>query len=151
MTKVFLEFKWKNPQVISFCYLLCVGKYTQYNEGNKIGNVESIWSSTETSAVKVRAQVPKPDKKKRKVTETSTNDGDNDDSNPGKRKPFRPRSWTWEHFTRDPSSKPSNARPKCNWCGASNICDSHRNGTTNMRYDLLNQCKKFPKNLTLIR
>ena len=36
-------------------------KNTQHNEGNTIGNVESIWSSTETSAKQARAQVLKPE------------------------------------------------------------------------------------------
>ena len=115
---------------------------TENNEenttGNTIGNAESIQSSIETSVVQVKAQVSKLDKKKRKVTETPANDKDNDDPDLGKIKPSRPKSSTWEHFTRDPNSKRSNPRAKFNWCRASYTCDSHRNGATNMRYHLLN-------------
>ncbi|XP_072060642.1 zinc finger BED domain-containing protein RICESLEEPER 2-like [Arachis hypogaea] len=125
--------------------------------------VESAVRSSTDSGVLTKPP-PHPRSKKRKVHSTnvganpgatptnpspSTVETDEEDSkdeaNEGNRKPSRPRSWTWEHFTRDPKSNPSHPRAKCNWCGASYACDSHRNGTTNMRYHLLNQCKKFPR------
>ncbi|RYR21380.1 hypothetical protein Ahy_B03g066661 isoform B [Arachis hypogaea] len=105
---------------------------------------------------------PHPKSKKRKVDSTNTGatpiatptnpspstvetneEDDKNDPNEGNKKPSRPRSWAWKYFTKGLKSKPSHPRAKCNWCGASYACDSHRNGTTDMRYDLLNQCKKF--------
>ncbi|RYR19682.1 hypothetical protein Ahy_B03g064550 isoform B [Arachis hypogaea] len=133
-------------------------------------NVESVVRSSTNSGVLIKPP-PHPRSKKRKVDstnvgatpgatptnpapstiETDEEDG-KDDPNEGNRKPSRPRSWTWEHFTKDPKSKPSYPRAKCDWCGASYACDSHRNGTTNMRYHLLNQCKKFPRDsVTLVK
>ena len=109
------------------------------------GNTNSIRSPTENSEAQARPGIPKVDKKRKApppVGETSVDDSTED---PGKRKPSRPRSWTWDHFTRDPNSKSSTPRAKCNWCGASYACDTHRNGTTNMKNHLLTQCKKFPK------
>ncbi|RYQ85074.1 hypothetical protein Ahy_B10g104576 [Arachis hypogaea] len=68
---------------------------------------------------------------------------DKDDPNEGNRKPSKPRSWTWNHFTKDPKSKSSHPMAKCNWCRVSYARDSHRNCTTNMLYHLLNQCNKI--------
>ncbi|RYR58268.1 hypothetical protein Ahy_A05g023922 isoform A [Arachis hypogaea] len=131
----------------------------------KVGgeNVESVVRSSMNSSVLTKPP-PHPRSKKRKVDSTNvgvtpgatpTNpapstmkideDDGKDEANEGNRKSSRPRSWTWEHFTKDPKSKPSHPRTKCNWCGASYACDSHRNGTTNMRYHLLYQCKKFSR------
>ncbi|MED6220035.1 hypothetical protein PIB30_041206 [Stylosanthes scabra] len=74
--------------------------------------------------------------------ETATNAAEPSDGN---RKPSRPRSWTWEHFTKDPNCNPEYPRAKCNWCGASYACDTHKNGTTNMKNHLMSQCKRIPK------
>ncbi|QHN88942.1 uncharacterized protein DS421_16g567850 [Arachis hypogaea] len=122
-------------------------------------NVESVVRFSMDSGVLTKP-MSHPRSKKRKIdstnvgatptnptpstVETDEEDG-KDDPNEDNRKPSRPRSWIWEHFTKDPKSKPSHPRAKCNWCGASYACDSHRNGITNMRYHLLNQCKKFPR------
>ncbi|RYQ92534.1 hypothetical protein Ahy_B09g098765 [Arachis hypogaea] len=126
-------------------------------------NVESVVRSSTDSGTLTKPP-PHPRTKKRKVdmtnvgatsgatptnpapsnVDTDEEDG-KDEANEGNRKPSRPKSWTWKYFTKDPKSKPSHPRAKCNWCGASYACDSHRNGTTNMRYHLLNQCKKFPR------
>lgn len=63
--------------------------------------------------------------------------------NEGNKKSSRQRSWTWDHFTKyNDSFKP---RAKCNWCGKTYACDSHRNGTKNLNNHLLTQCKKIPK------
>ncbi|XP_057740345.1 zinc finger BED domain-containing protein RICESLEEPER 2-like [Arachis stenosperma] len=43
-----------------------------------------------------------------------------------------------EHFTKDPKSKPSHPRAKCNSCGASYACDSHRNGRITIAKDCWN-------------
>ncbi|XP_050896673.1 uncharacterized protein LOC127103460 [Lathyrus oleraceus] len=75
-------------------------------------------------------------KKKRKVGEV----GDSNDGDSGKQKPCRPKSWVWDHFTRDTSG----TRAKCNWCTKSYAADSHKNGTTNLNNHLLHQCKKIP-------
>ncbi|RYR38203.1 hypothetical protein Ahy_A09g043173 isoform B [Arachis hypogaea] len=126
-------------------------------------NVESVVRSSTDSGVLTKPS-PHPRSKKMKVDSTNvcatpgatptnpasstveTNEEDNkDDPNKGNRKPSKPRSWTWKHFTKDPKSRPSHPRAKCNWCGTSYAYDSHRNGTTNMRYHLLNQCKKFSR------
>ncbi|RYR68627.1 hypothetical protein Ahy_A03g015101 [Arachis hypogaea] len=107
-----------------------------------------------------QSPLPHPRSKKRKVDSTNvgatpratpTNpapstveideEDDKDDPNEGNRKSSRPRSWTWKYLTKDLKSKPSHPRAKCNWCGTSYACDSHRNGTTDMRDHLLNQCK----------
>ncbi|GAU23634.1 hypothetical protein TSUD_386230 [Trifolium subterraneum] len=82
-------------------------------------------------------------KKKRKVGEASTSPATNDAhieaGDTGNRKPIKPRSWTWKHFTKKGS------RANCNWCGASYAADSHKNGTSNLQHHLLHQCLKFPK------
>ncbi|XP_025652461.1 uncharacterized protein [Arachis hypogaea] len=94
--------------------------------------VESAVRSSTDSGVLTKPP-PHPRSKKRKVHSTnvgatpgatptnpspSTVETDEEDSkdkaNEGNRKPSRPRSWTWEHFTRDPKSKPSHPRDKCN-------------------------------------
>ncbi|XP_050876751.1 zinc finger BED domain-containing protein RICESLEEPER 1-like [Lathyrus oleraceus] len=81
--------------------------------------------------------------KKRKVGEASTLTTSNDPNvasgDSGNRKPIKPRSWTWEHFTKIGS------RAKCKWCDVSYAADSQKNGTSNLKHHLLHQCKKFPK------
>ncbi|RYR58635.1 hypothetical protein Ahy_A05g024498 [Arachis hypogaea] len=110
----------------------------------KVGgkNVESVVRSSTDSSVLTNTP-PHPRSKKRNIDSTnvgatlrvtptnpapSTVETDEDDSkddpNEGNRKPSRPRSWTWEYFTKDPKSKPSHPRSKCNWCGASYAYDS---------------------------
>lgn len=80
-------------------------------------------------------------KKKRKVGEVGdSNANDSNDGDSGKQKPCRPKSWVWDHFTRDTSG----TRAKCNWCTKSYAADSHKNGTTNLNNHLLHQCKKIP-------
>ncbi|RYR53229.1 hypothetical protein Ahy_A06g028242 [Arachis hypogaea] len=79
------------------------------------------------------------------VEEALVNDSTEIETDEGKRKPCRPRSWTWDHFTKDETSNPQYPRAKCNWCGASYACDTHKNGTSNMKNHLLSQCKKFSK------
>ncbi|XP_072054915.1 zinc finger BED domain-containing protein RICESLEEPER 2-like [Arachis hypogaea] len=83
--------------------------------------------------------------KRRAVEEAPVDDSAETGTDEGKRKPSRPRSWTWDHFTKDETSNPQYPRAKCNWCGASYACDTHKNGTSNMKKHLLSQCKKFPK------
>ncbi|CAL5193259.1 unnamed protein product [Lathyrus oleraceus] len=83
-------------------------------------------------------------KKKRKVGEVGdSNANDSNDGDSGKQKPCRPKSWVWDHFTRDTSG----TRAKCNWCTKSYATDSHKNGTTNLNNHLLHQCKKIPKSV----
>ena len=83
-------------------------------------------------------------KKKRKVGEVGdSNANDSNDGDSGKQKPCRPKSWVWDHFTRDTSG----TRAKCNWCTKSYAADSHKNGTTNLNNHLLHQCKKIPKSV----
>ncbi|CAI8586699.1 unnamed protein product [Vicia faba] len=81
--------------------------------------------------------------KKRKIGEASklvtSNDPNVVAGDSGNRKPIKPRSWTWEHFTKIGS------RAKCNWCDVTYAADSQRNGTSNLKHHLLHQCKKFPK------
>ncbi|KAI5420392.1 hypothetical protein KIW84_044253 [Lathyrus oleraceus] len=81
--------------------------------------------------------------KKMKVGEASTLTTSNDPNvafgDSGNRKPIKPRSWTWEHFTKIGS------RAKCKWCDVSYAADSQKNGTSNLKHHLLHQCKKFPK------
>jgi hypothetical protein len=83
-------------------------------------------------------------KKKRKVGEVGdSNANDSNDGDSGKQKPCRPKSWVWDHFTRDTSG----TRAKCNWCTKSYAADSHKNGTTNLNNHFLHQCKKIPKSV----
>ncbi|CAI8615833.1 unnamed protein product [Vicia faba] len=81
--------------------------------------------------------------KKRNIGEASklvtSNDPNVVAGDSGNRKPIKPRSWTWEHFTKIGS------RAKCNWCDVTYVSDSQRNGTSNLKHHLLHQCKKFPK------
>ncbi|XP_072054326.1 zinc finger BED domain-containing protein RICESLEEPER 2-like [Arachis hypogaea] len=83
--------------------------------------------------------------KRQAVEEAPVDDSAETETDEGKRKPSRPRSWTWDHFTKDETSNPQYPRAKCNWCGASYGCDTHKNGTSNMKNHLLSQCKKFSK------
>ncbi|CAI8611251.1 unnamed protein product [Vicia faba] len=83
-------------------------------------------------------------KKKRKVGEADESKAD--DSNAGdlgKLKPCRPKSWVWDHFTKDESG----TRSKCNWCMKSYAADSHKNGTSNLNKHLMHQCKKITKHV----
>jgi hypothetical protein len=86
----------------------------------------------------------KNSKNKRKVGEASTlpatNEANIEAGDTGNRKPIKPRSWTWKHFT-----KIGRSRAECNWCGVSYAADSHKNGTSNMKHHLVHQCRKFPK------
>ncbi|QHN83316.1 uncharacterized protein DS421_20g703720 [Arachis hypogaea] len=93
-------------------------------------NVESVVRSSTDSGALTKPP-PHPRSKKRKVDSTNvgatsgatptnpapsnvdTDEEDGkDEANEGNRKPSRPRSWTWEHFTKDPKSKPSHPRAK---------------------------------------
>ena len=75
--------------------------------------------------------------KRRAVEEAPVDDSAETETDEGKRKPIRPRSWTWDHFTKDETSNPQYPRAKCNWCGASYACDTHKNGTSNVKKHLL--------------
>ncbi|WJX61747.1 cellulase [Trifolium repens] len=87
------------------------------------------------------AQVQNNKKKKVGEASTKTKDVSNADE-PGNKKPCRPKSWVWDHFTK------VNGRAVCDWCkNTSYACDSHRNGTSNQAHHLRMQCKKFPKHL----
>ncbi|CAJ2643835.1 unnamed protein product [Trifolium pratense] len=83
--------------------------------------------------------------KKRKVREASTktkgvSNAVEPEQEPGKKKPCRPKSWVWDHFTK------VGGKAVCNWCkNTSYKADSHRNGTSNLATHLRTQCKKFPK------
>ena len=63
---------------------------------------------------------------------------------PGKSKPCRPRSWAWDHFSKDESCT-TQKRAKCNWCKKSYVVDTHKNGTSSIINHLVNLCKKFPR------
>ncbi|XP_052111497.1 zinc finger BED domain-containing protein RICESLEEPER 2-like [Arachis duranensis] len=96
-------------------------------------NVESVVRSLTDSGALTKPP-PHPRSKKRKVgmtnvgatsgatptnpapsnVDTDEEDG-KDEANEGNRKPSRPRSWTWDHFAKDPKSKPSHPRAKYNW------------------------------------
>ena len=108
-------------------------------------NAESIRSSSETCEPPAITNNPKVSKVDKKRKDAESSNKDNVEKDLGKRKPSRPRSWTWDHFTKDLAPNSLNPRAKCNWCGATYACDTHRNGTTNLKNHLLTQCKKFPK------
>ena len=74
---------------------------TQDLERMIVENAESIRSSSETCEPPAITNNPKISKvdKKRKGAESSAKD--NVEEYLGKRKPSRPRSWTWDHFTKD--------------------------------------------------
>uniref|UniRef100_A0A803PEN4 BED-type domain-containing protein n=1 Tax=Cannabis sativa TaxID=3483 RepID=A0A803PEN4_CANSA len=59
-----------------------------------------------------------------------------------KRKPTRPPSKVWTHFTKviDDAKNP---KARCNYCGVSYACGSKKNGTSNLLTHLSIQCKKF--------
>ncbi|XP_054782853.1 uncharacterized protein LOC129290171 [Prosopis cineraria] len=61
----------------------------------------------------------------------------------GKRKPTRPESWVWSHFTLMEGCDPEFPRATCNWCGFDYACHKKRNGTSNMATHLEERCKKF--------
>ncbi|KAJ1376202.1 hypothetical protein SESBI_50186 [Sesbania bispinosa] len=78
-----------------------------------VENVESIIKSlAETNEPNTQSNStnPKVDKKdkKRKGEETPVDDGS------GKRKPIKPRSWTWEHFSKEIAPKTLSPRARCN-------------------------------------
>ncbi|XP_021639462.1 zinc finger BED domain-containing protein RICESLEEPER 3-like [Hevea brasiliensis] len=59
-----------------------------------------------------------------------------------KRKPVRPRSPVWDHFTKFINTK-GKIKGKCNYCGKEFCCDPKKNGTTALR-NHMNTCKKHP-------
>ncbi|KAJ1403511.1 hypothetical protein SESBI_27219 [Sesbania bispinosa] len=80
-----------------------------------VENVESVIKSpVETNEPNTQSYStnPKVDKKdkKWKVEETLVDDGS------GKRKPIKPRSWTWDHFSEEVAPRTLAPRARCNWC-----------------------------------
>ncbi|KAG8651822.1 hypothetical protein MANES_06G026760v8 [Manihot esculenta] len=71
-------------------------------------------------------------------TETTT-------SSKAKRKPIKPRSAVWDHFTKFVSDE-GELKGKCNYCKKEFCCDPKRNGTTALR-NHLNSCKKHPHSI----
>ncbi|KAI4331750.1 hypothetical protein L6164_016707 [Bauhinia variegata] len=66
-------------------------------------------------------------------------------SSKSSKKPTRPPSWAWDHFTK--KSIKGVMRVLCNWCGTHYACDRKRNETSNLIGHLMRQCKKFSKEL----
>ncbi|KAF2309284.1 hypothetical protein GH714_001507 [Hevea brasiliensis] len=60
-----------------------------------------------------------------------------------KRKPVRPRSTVWDHFTKFKTDD-GDTKGKCNYCNKEFYCDPKRNGTTALR-NHMNICKKHPQ------
>lgn len=54
----------------------------------------------------------------------------------------RKMSYVWDHFNEN--HDPKHPRVVCNYCGVSYASKNRRNGTSNMRAHLENQCKKYP-------
>ncbi|XP_072078714.1 uncharacterized protein [Arachis hypogaea] len=52
--------------------------------------------------------------KRRPVEEAPVDDSVETETDEGKRKPCRPKSWTWDHFTKDETSNPQYPRDECN-------------------------------------
>ncbi|OAY60648.2 hypothetical protein MANES_01G057350v8 [Manihot esculenta] len=61
-------------------------------------------------------------------------------SSKAKRKPVKPRSVVWDHFTKFINGE-GELKGKCNYCKKEFCCDPKRNGTTALR-NHLNACKK---------
>ncbi|KAI4336877.1 hypothetical protein L6164_015354 [Bauhinia variegata] len=61
------------------------------------------------------------------------------------KKPTRPPSWAWDHFTEKSIKGVMTA--VCNQCGTYFASDRKRNETSNLIGHLMRQCKKFPKEL----
>ncbi|KAF2310786.1 hypothetical protein GH714_017197 [Hevea brasiliensis] len=59
-----------------------------------------------------------------------------------KRKPVRPRSPVWDHFTKFTNSK-GKIKGKCNCCSKEFCCDPKKNGTIALK-NHMNVCKKHP-------
>lgn len=96
-----------------------------------------------------KTKVPKKDKKRKSGEPTAEEEeGEETEEDGGKRKPTKPRSWTWDHFTKYNCPKSRKRRARCKWCEATYACDTHRNGTSNLKNHLLTQCKKFPRETT---
>lgn len=61
-----------------------------------------------------------------------------------KKKPNKPASIVWDHFTRLKNCNPNNPRCICNYCGKDYACNSKTCGTNSMLVHLQTQCKKYP-------
>ena len=59
-----------------------------------------------------------------------------------KRKPVKPPSSVWKHFIKVEGCDPKYPRVACKHCGTLYVCDSKRNGTTNLKGNL-EKCKKY--------
>ncbi|KAF2290557.1 hypothetical protein GH714_014426 [Hevea brasiliensis] len=59
-----------------------------------------------------------------------------------KRKPIRPRSQVWDHFTKFTNTK-GEIKGKCNYCSKEFCCDPKKNETIALR-NHMNACKKHP-------
>ncbi|KAF7808335.1 zinc finger BED domain-containing protein RICESLEEPER 2-like [Senna tora] len=85
----------------------------------------------------------KKEKDKAKETESETEK----EKEAGKRKPTRPESWVWAHFTLIEDCDPEYPRATCNWCGTDYACHKKRNGTSNMAHHLESKCIEFLRGL----
>ena len=91
--------------------------------------------SSKTCKTKMELKISKHKKRKKAII------------NDGKRKPSRPASWVWLHFTVIKGLDLEWPRATCNWCGVDYASHPKRNGTSNMATHLETQCKKIPKEL----
>ena len=64
--------------------------------------------------------------------------------NKRKRKPTKPASMVWEHFTKIKGGDPNDPRCACNYCGKDYACNTKTCGTSSMLVHLNTQCKKYP-------
>ena len=58
----------------------------------------------------------------------------------GKRKPTRPPSIAWDHFTKSLDG----FHATCNYCAKQYACDSKKNGTSNLLSHLTHACPTYP-------
>lgn len=87
-----------------------------------VNNLESVNMNSEANETqtitKKKKKVLKKSAKKKKLAEVAVEDeedeDDEEDDESGKRKPSKPRSWTWDHFTKVIGSKSKTPRAQCN-------------------------------------
>ncbi|KAF7822019.1 zinc finger BED domain-containing protein RICESLEEPER 2-like [Senna tora] len=115
-------------------------------------DVEEEAIAKEIEAEAQASQVNEAASKKRKtdstLASTSNPTGTSTESEKGitsKKRPSKPPSWTWSHFTEKKIG--DSARAVCNWCGTRYACDRKKNGTSNLKGHLINLCKEFPRDL----
>ena len=90
------------------------------------------------------SSMPTPTSSTPTATPTDTPDSSLPPQGTSKRKPTKPPSEVWDHFTKVKECDPNYPRATCNYCGIDYACHGKRNETSNMKAHLASGCQKHP-------